>query len=75
MTNSPLRRVRKAHGKTLQDVADAVGSDSGNLSRIERGMGVPSRRLAERLVQYFGGAVTEIELLYPERFMSYEIEA
>ena len=34
--NSPLKQARLKHEKTLQEVADAVGIDTGNLSRIER---------------------------------------
>lgn len=32
-----IRRVRKAQKRTLEDVANAIGSDAGNLSRMERG--------------------------------------
>lgn len=32
-----IRNVRKAQKRTLQDVALEVGSDPGNISRIERG--------------------------------------
>lgn len=32
-----IRKVRRAQDRTLEDVAGAVGSDAGNLSRIERG--------------------------------------
>ena len=66
--NSPLKQARLKHEKTLQEVADAVGIDTGNLSRIERGLQVPSKDLTEKLAQYFNGEVTETQIIYPERF-------
>lgn len=57
-----------AAGQTLEDVARAVGIDSGNLSRIERGRQTPGRDLAARLSEHFGGRVTEMEIIYPERY-------
>ncbi len=66
--NSPLKQVRLKREKTLQEVADAVGIDTGNLSRIERGLQVPSKDLTERLAKYFEGEVTETQIIYPERF-------
>lgn len=53
---------------TLQDVAQAVGTDTGNLSRIERGLQIPSKELAEALVKFFDHEITETQLIYPERF-------
>ncbi len=54
--------------QTLQQVAGAVGIDTGNLSRIERGLQVPSKDLAEKLVKFFDYEVTETQIIYPERF-------
>lgn len=73
--NSPLKQVRLQREKTLQDVADAVGTDTGNLSRIERGTQVPSKVMAEKLAQYFDNEVTETQIIYPERFMEPGSEA
>lgn len=67
--SSPLKKARLAADKTLQEVALGVGGlDTGNLSRIERGLQVPSKDLAEKLSAYFGGAVSETEIIYPERY-------
>lgn len=66
--NSPLKLIRLKREKTLQEVSAAVGSDTGNLSRIERGLQVPSKDMTERLVKYFGGEITETQIIYPERF-------
>lgn len=70
---TPLKRARLAKKWTLADVSarlaqlgDAV--DSGNLSRVERGVQRSSAALAENLSKVFGGEITEIHILYPERF-------
>lgn len=53
---------------TLGKLAQAVGSDVGNLSRIERGVQIPSKELAEKICQQFDGEINEMQLIYPERF-------
>lgn len=63
-----LRKMRVLNGESLDIVAEAVGTDKGNLSKIERGIRAPSRRLAEKLVEYYGPPLTEMHLLYPERY-------
>jgi predicted transcriptional regulator len=66
--DTPLRRLRKRLKRTLQQVADAIKSDTGNVSRIEQGKQC-SPEQAEKLVEYFGrGSISEIEILYPERY-------
>lgn len=64
---TPLKRARLRRGETLQEVADAVGSNTGNISRIERGQ-VPHKDLTEKLVKHFGGEITETQLIAPEHF-------
>lgn len=64
---SPLKQARKKREMTLQQVANAVGIDTGNLSRIERGLQVPSKDLAEKLVKHFDNEITETQIIYPER--------
>lgn len=67
---TPLRRLRKRRGLTVAQVALAIDIDQGNLSRIERGAQF-SRRAAAALVAYYGtGEITEMEILYPDRFVS-----
>ena len=65
---SPLRKIRKRHLKTLEEIAGALGVTQPHLSRIENGQMKASPELAERLAKHFGYAITEIEILYPERF-------
>lgn len=68
--DSPLKRARLTARKTLSDVAPAVGLDTGNLSRIENCKQTASKETAEKLSKFFEGAITEMEILYPERYMS-----
>lgn len=65
---SPLRQSREKRALTLQQVAGAVGIDTGNLSRIERGLQVPTKDLTEKLARFFDNEVTETQIIYPERF-------
>lgn len=69
---SPLKKARLKRELTLQQVSSAVGTDTGNLSRIERGIQIPSKELAEALVKYYDNEVTETQIIYPERFAESE---
>jgi transcriptional regulator with XRE-family HTH domain len=60
---SPLRRARKAKGWTLVQAAREIGTDVGNLSRLERGQQYPGRELAARVLTVFGGELSADELL------------
>lgn len=70
---TPLKNIRIRQGKTLRDVVNLLAAkgesiDTGNLSRIERGIQRPSPKLAESIVNVFGGAINEMHVIYPERF-------
>lgn len=66
---SPLKLARLGRKLTLEQVAELVGSDSGNISRIERAKQIPNRDLAAKLVELFReDELTEVHLFYPERF-------
>lgn len=69
MSKTPLRLIREKRSQTIQEVATAVGIDAGNLSRIERGEQTPSTELAEKLAKHYGHEVTEMQILYPTRYM------
>jgi len=72
---TPLRKARKAKGWSLAELCArlaAIGeqADTGNLSRIERGVQRPSAQMAENIVRVIGRkSLTEIHVIYPERFM------
>lgn len=70
---TPLRKARKEKGWRLADLVErlrAVGeeTDTGNLSRIERGIQQPSPKMAESICKVFERSLTEIHVLYPDRF-------
>lgn len=65
---TPLKKIRISRKLTLMEVARAIGTDTGNLSRIESGK-QRSPDMAEKLSRYYGGAITELQILYPARFM------
>lgn len=65
---TPLKGLRVGRGISIHKVAEAVGTYGGNLSRIENGKQRCSPELAEKLAKFYGYAITEIEILYPERF-------
>lgn len=66
----PIRAMRVKRNQTLAEVAAAVGTDAGNMSRIENGKQQASPALAEKLARYFSYEITEIQILYPERFIA-----
>lgn len=75
---TPLKRARVQKGWRLADVVDRLRVageviDTGNLSRVERGVQRPSAGLAEKLCAVFEGDITEIHVLYPERFIEQEV--
>jgi transcriptional regulator with XRE-family HTH domain len=65
---TPLRKIRQGRGLSLQNVAKAVKSDTGNLSRIETGEQIARRDLAARLAAFFAPDINELHIIYPERF-------
>jgi transcriptional regulator with XRE-family HTH domain len=72
---TPLRKARLAQGKTLAEIAAlAKPCDVGGLSKIERGEQGCSPELAERLAKAMGHAVTEMQILYPRRYVETEKE-
>lgn len=69
---TPLRLLRIKQNLTLSKVAEAVQIDVGNLSRIERGAQKTSLEVAERLVAFFNGELTEMQILYPKKFSNHK---
>lgn len=74
---TPLRKTRINSGLTLSEVVSRLSAlgeniDTGNLSRVERGIQRPSARLAEALAGVFSESINEMHVLYPERYQSEE---
>lgn len=67
--HTPLRKMRVEKGLTISEVAMATQIDVGNLSRIERGTQVTSLDNAEKLSRFFKGKISEMQILYPHRYM------
>jgi transcriptional regulator with XRE-family HTH domain len=63
VTYQSLRDARKARDLTLVKLAELVGTDAANISRIERGMQTPSKELARKLFETFEGSV-ELGIIY-----------
>ena len=72
MSITPLRLARLKRGLRLADVAKGIGSTPAQLSMVETAKHHPSADLAARISGFFKGEVSEMEILYPERFMSEE---
>lgn len=68
-----LFRARQKRGLRQRDVANAVDIDQGYYSRIENGAAV-SPEIAERVAKFFGHEVTEMQILYPERYALPDVE-
>jgi transcriptional regulator with XRE-family HTH domain len=67
---TPLKQLRKIRGLTASAVAAEIGIDQGQYSRIENGAKT-SAETAAKIVQFFGvGAIDELRVLYPERFVT-----
>lgn len=67
---TPLRKIREARGLSQAEVALAVGLSQSAYCKIEQGARAQADN-AEKISQFFGGAVNEIHVLYPERFPSF----
>ena len=72
-TTTPLRKLRDARGFTQAEVCKAVGIDQSTLSKIEKGTYAPRKETAIALVKFFGPALNELHLFFPERFDDYEV--
>lgn len=68
--DTPLRQIRKKNGLTLRSVAKAVGISVSQLSRLEHGRHQATADQAEKLCRFYRGKITELQVLYPRRFMS-----
>lgn len=62
---TPLREARKARNLTVQAVAEAVGTDPSNMSRLELGQHTPAPDIARRLYRFYEGALSPIEIYDP----------
>lgn len=67
---TPLKAARKREKLTQQALAASSGVTQGHISAVENRVQRASPGLAARLVAVIGRqAITEEEILYPERFI------
>lgn len=64
---TPLARVRAALGKTQMQMCKHLGMSQANYSRTER-VGAASPSLAAAIAAKLRGKISEVEILYPQRF-------
>lgn len=55
-----IRRRRQALKWTLEDMVEKVGSDTGNLSRVERGLQGVTEEMLRKLAQAFGCTIADL---------------
>lgn len=74
-----LARVRKLKAIsgtpsewTKARVAKRSGCHKSHYGRIESGASIPRPALAEKIVEVFGGDITERQLMYPAQYASTE---
>lgn len=69
---TPMRKLREARGITQKELSEILGVDPTSITKIETNVH-SSPELAERIAKYFGTAITEEQILYPERFPDYAV--
>lgn len=62
---TPLRQARKSRGLSVKDVAEAVGTDPSNMSRIETGHHAPPVELARAIYKFYAGELDIVDLYDP----------
>jgi putative transcriptional regulator len=64
---TPLKRIRKARGLTAAGVAETLQMDQGHYTRIENGAST-SAETAAKIAALFSPEISELHVLYPDRF-------
>lgn len=70
-----LKEIREQRGLTTIKVAEDVQINQSYYSKLENGNAKPSPEVAEKIALYFGHGITELELLYPERYPARRVVA
>lgn len=65
---TPLQFYRKYDKEHVERMAKKAGTSFGNFKLIALGHGSASKYMAERLAKASKGEMTELEILYPERY-------
>lgn len=65
MTDTPIRKMRKIRELSIRQVAEAVGTDPSNLSRIETSHHAPPQELARKLYRFYEGELDIVDIYDP----------
>jgi transcriptional regulator with XRE-family HTH domain len=65
---TPLVAIREKRNISLGQMAQDLNTSRGHLSRVERGERRPNLHLAKSISDYFDGAVTRDQILFPEEY-------
>ena len=68
MTKSLLFQARNRRKLTQAEVATACGVTQSFYAKLEQREASPSTETAAKLAAFFGHEITEMQLLYPERY-------
>lgn len=68
MQITPLMIARERKGVSLGDMAKALKTSRGHLSRIERGERRPNLDLAKKISDFFATEITRDQILFPEEY-------
>jgi putative transcriptional regulator len=69
---APLGKLRRAIGLTTVELGAMLGMDNSWISKLENGLNRPSPIVAEKIAALFRNELTEMHLIYPERFKTWE---
>lgn len=61
-----MTQIRKSRNLSLEQVAEQVGTDQANLSRVEKGRQIPKRELARKLFEFYAGSVPLAAIYDPD---------
>jgi len=65
--NSPLENWQKENGVSNKALSDKINVHQSLITHIHKGRRTPSASLAMRIQEATGGAVTVMELLFPDK--------
>lgn len=65
---TPLKKIRNARDLSQATVAQALSINQAHYCRVENGDTGASPALARKIARYFGNAVTEHQILYPDDY-------
>lgn len=71
LVGNRIKGIRLLKNETMEELADAIGSNKSNVSRWERGLNIPNEATLEKIAEH--GNTSVEELLYGSSVRSYVI--